>query len=313
MSDAAVVIGNHQGESVLGDCLASLARQTEPPAEVIVVDGGSTDGSRRVAEEHGARWIAEENRGLGFLYNRGAEAATAAFVLLANNDIALDERCLELLRAPLADDPSLFAADARQMDWTGECLVHARVTLRRGRLLRELLPGFRLDLKVPADGTVPTVSANGGCMLVRREMLLDLGGFDETFFMDLEDLDLCWRAWLQGWGSVYVPDAWVRHRVGAVTTRKVLPRRLASSHHNLTRFAIKCLPVRDAATVVACELVRALRHPLIVPRGLAKLAGELPEVARLRRRLRPSRSLLEWMLAGQSGDDPRRPASGPPR
>ena len=53
-------------------------------------------------------------------------------------------------------------------------------------------------------------------MLVRRERLLELGGFDETFFMDFEDLDLCWRAWLRGWASVYVPDAVVRHRVGAV-------------------------------------------------------------------------------------------------
>ena len=55
-------------------------------------------------------------------------------------------------------------------------------------------------------------------MLVRRERLLELGGFDETFFMEFEDLDLCWRAWLRGHGSVYVPDAWLRHRVGGATT-----------------------------------------------------------------------------------------------
>ena len=68
---------------------------------------------------------------------------------------------------------------------------------------------------------MPTVTANGACMLVRASMLLELGGFDETFFMDFEDIDLCWRAWLRGWESVYVPDAWVRHRVGAVTTTAV--------------------------------------------------------------------------------------------
>jgi N-acetylglucosaminyl-diphospho-decaprenol L-rhamnosyltransferase len=305
MSDVSVVIGNHQGERVLGDCLDSLAGQTEPPREVIVVDGGSTDGSRRIAEEHGARWIAESNRGLGFLYNRGAELASSEFVLLANNDIALDTRCVELLRQPLADDTTLFASDARQLDWSGESLVHAHTTLRRGRLLREALPGFELDLKAPASAIVPTVTANGGCMLVRRTMMLALGGFDETFFMDFEDIDLCWRAWLRGWGSVYVPDAWLRHRVGAVTTSKVLPRRLASSHHNLTRFSLKCLPAADAAKVVLAELLRIPRHPVVVPRGLAQLAGEMREIVRLRRQLRPRRALLDWMVAGQPPDGSR--------
>ena len=86
--------------------------------------------------------------------------------------------------------------------------MHARTTLRRGSLFHELLPGLRIDLVVPAAENIATVTANGAAMLVRRSAFLELGGFDETFFMDLEDLDLCWRAWLRGWGSVYVPDAW---------------------------------------------------------------------------------------------------------
>ena len=72
-------------------------------------------------------------------------------------------------------------------------------------MFRQPLPGFRLDLAVPATGMVADVSANGGAMLVRRDRLLELGGFDETMFMDFEDIDLCWRAWLRGWESVYVP------------------------------------------------------------------------------------------------------------
>jgi GT2 family glycosyltransferase len=302
MRDVAVVIGNHQGASVLGDCLASLRAQTRPPAEVIVVDGASTDQSADVVEEYGARWISEANRGLGYLYNRGAEVATSEYVLFANNDIALDERCLELLHQPLDADPSLFAADARQIDWDGTRLVHGRATLRRGPLLRELLPGFRLDQQGSADGVVPTVTANGACMLVRRSMACELGGFDETFFMDYEDLDLCWRAWLRGWGSVYVPSGWLRHRVGAVTNATVLPRRLTSSHHNLTRFALKCLPARDATLVVLAELLRVFRHRAIVARALGSVVRELPEIARERRAARPRRELVAWMLAGQPED-----------
>lgn len=299
MADISVVIGNHQGEHVLGNCLESLAHQTLQPTDVIVADGGSNDRSEEVARNHDARWLPYENIGLGYLYNRGVEAVSTEFVLLANNDVAFENRCLELLHEALAADPTLFAADARQMDWNGQRLVHARATLRRGPLFREPLPGFRLDLMCPSEDTVPTVTANGGCMLVRRDMHLELGGFDESFFMDFEDLDLCWRAWLRGWGSVYVPAAWVRHRVGGVTTSAVMPRRLTSSHHNLMRFALKCLPWRALAGVLAGELMRLSRHPRVIGPALAEVARELPEITGLRRNLRPDSQLLDWMLAGQ--------------
>ena len=151
----AVVIGNWEGERVLGDCLASLAEQSLPPAEVVVVDASSADGSAALARAHGARVLIRPNRGLGYLYNEGARAVRADYVLCANNDVALDAPCLELLAAALDEDPYRFAADPQQLDWSGERLVHARVTLRRGPLLRQPLPGFRLDLGVPAQAVVP--------------------------------------------------------------------------------------------------------------------------------------------------------------
>lgn len=305
MPDVAVVIGNYQGEAVLGDCLASLATQTLRPTEVVVVDAESADGSARVAAAHGARFLSRENRGLGYLYNEGARTVRAEYALLANNDVALDGRCLELLAAALQDDRSRFAADPRQLSWDGAALVHARSEISRGPFLRQLLPGYRIDLAVPAATTVATLCANGGAMLVRRERLLELGGFDETFFMDFEDIDLCWRAWLHGWPSVYVPDAFVRHRVGAVTTKEILPTRLRSSHHNLLRFAVKCLPATDAARVTAGELARLPAHPLLVGPALLRVARELPEILAQRRSIRPRRDFMRWALAGMP------PAGGP--
>jgi N-acetylglucosaminyl-diphospho-decaprenol L-rhamnosyltransferase len=299
MTDVSVVIGNFEGESVLPACFDSLEQQTVRPVEVIVVDASSSDGSRAVAEARGARWIELPNLGLGRLYNRGVEATSSEYVLLSNNDVAYDERCVERLGQALDADSSLFAADPRQLDWDAHRLVHARTTLHRGSLFHELLPGLHLDLASPADEIVPTVTANGAAMLVRRSAFLELGGFDETFFMDLEDIDLCWRAWLRGRGSVYVPDAWLRHRVGAVTTKGVLPRRLASSHHNLARFALKCLPGREALVVIVGELLRLPRHPMSISRGLAQVVPELPQIVAQRRLVRPTRSLLRWFLAGQ--------------
>ena len=255
-AEIAVVVGNHQGEHVLRDCLESIRSQTRPPNAVVVVDGGSTDRSVEVAEELGASVLPAPNRGLGFLYNLGARAVQADYVLLSNNDVAYEPDCLAHLAEALDADTQRFAADPTQLGWDDGRVIHARTRLARGRLRREYLPGLHLEDDAPADGVVPTVSAHGAAMLVRRDKLLDLGSFDESFFMEWEDLDLCWRAWSRGWPSVYVPEARLRHRVGGVTTQDVRARRSASSHHNLMRFALKCLPASAAARVVAGELLR---------------------------------------------------------
>ena len=299
--DVAVVVGNYRGEGLLAECLRSVQRQSLRPREVLVVDGASPDRSVEVAEGLGARVLRRENRGLGFLYNEGARAASSEFVLLLNNDVALNEHCLELLAGALAADESLFAADPRQVDWNGERDVKARTTLARGRLLREYIPSLHLDDLVASSETVPTVSAHGAAMLVRRRLLLELGGFDETFFMEWEDLDLCWRAWLRGHGSVYVPAASLRHRVGAATSPRDLTRRLSSSHHNLMRFALKCLPAGAAARVLAGELLRLPAHPRLIAPAVIALLPELPEILALRRQIRPSRGHFDWLVAGMPG------------
>lgn len=292
-----VVVGNHNGEAHLGACLESVFAQEPRPTEVVVVDGGSTDGGVELAQQLGARVVTGPNLGLGFLYNRGVATTRAELVFLANNDVALAPGCLHRLRTVLDADDTAFAADARQLDWEGTRTIHARTTLRRGRLLREYLPGLHLDANVQAETVAPTVCANGAAMLVRRSMFDELGGFDETFFMEWEDLDLCWRAWLRGWSTLYVPDAAVRHRVGAVTTDAVRPRRSASSHHNLVRFALKCLPAPVAGRVVAGELLRLPAHPRAVASGLAAVAHELPAILRARHSTASASHVLDSLLS----------------
>src|SRR6266545_3465941 len=296
-AELAVVIGNYQGATVLADCLESASIQTHAPLEVIVVDGGSTDESVAVARRHGARVIETENRGLGHLYNLGAAITLADYVFVANNDVALAPTCLDRLAEALDADASRFAADPTQLDWSGERVIHARTLMRRGPLLRTPVPGLLLDPLSPADSVVTTVSANAGAMLLRRRMLLELSGFDESFFMDFEDLDLCWRAWMRGWPSVYVPTATVRHKVGVATKAAPGVSRLASSHENILRFALKCLPAPVAARVVLGELARIPVHRAPLRRALPRVARDLPLLLRQRRALQPSRDIYERLLA----------------
>jgi GT2 family glycosyltransferase len=304
MPELTLVVGNYEGERFLEGCLASARTQTLAPTEIVVVDGDSRDGSRELAAQLGARVLHVENRGLAFLYDRGVEAATTEYVLLANTDVVFAPDCFERLVEALEEYPSAFAADACQLDWQGERVVHGLTTLRRGRLFRELFPGLHLDHVVHVEATCPTVAAHGAAMLVRCSRFRELGGFDETFFLDFEDLDLCWRAWLRGWGSLHVPAARLRHHVSGVTGAAARPRRLTSSHHNILRFALKCLPARAAATVVLGELARLPAHPRAISPAVLRVGRELPEILRLRRSLRPRRDLLEWLLAGQPGPPP---------
>jgi N-acetylglucosaminyl-diphospho-decaprenol L-rhamnosyltransferase len=297
MTTVAAVIGNFQGEQLLPDVLESLTAQSHLPVETVVVDAESTDRSVEVAEAHGAKVLREPNHGLGFLYNRGLAASSAEFVLFLNNDVALDPHCIRRLAEELERDETRFCADARQLDWSGETTIHARTLISRGALLHEYLPGLHLDHVVPADEVVATVTANGAAMMVRRSQFEQLGGFDETFFMEWEDLDLCWRAWSRGWPTVYVPDAIVRHRVGGVTTTAIAPRRSASSHHNLMRFALKCLPPPAAARLLFGELVRMPAHPRAIVSGAGRAAVELPVMLRERRAIEPSQRVYDRLLS----------------
>ena len=79
---------------------------------------------------------------------------------------------------------------------------------------------------------------SGACFLARRRALEELGGFDESYFMYAEDIDLCWRARRAGWGVAYVPDAVVTHLQGVSTARR--PYRMLVAHHrSVFRFAAR--------------------------------------------------------------------------
>jgi GT2 family glycosyltransferase len=79
----------------------------------------------------------------------------------------------------------------------------------------------------------------GGFLMLRREMLDELSGFDEGFFLYGEDIDLCYRAWRAGWSCWYVPAAVVEHEHQAVTDRQLFTRRTLWHWRGILRFVRK--------------------------------------------------------------------------
>ncbi|MEA2481207.1 MAG: hypothetical protein QOJ07_3129, partial [Thermoleophilaceae bacterium] len=222
MSPVAVVIPNWDGREWLPGCLESLAAQTRPADDVVVVDNGSTDGSvELIRERYGwVRLIAlATNTGFAPACNRGvAAAADADRIALVNTDIELAPDWLELMSAALDAHPEAAAVACKMVDLAdpgviydaGDVLRRDGACDQRGRFLRD---DGRWD--EPGEAW----SACAGAALYRRDAFLAAGGFDEDFFAYLEDVDLGLKLRLAGWRCRYEPRAVARHAGGGTSGR----------------------------------------------------------------------------------------------
>lgn len=240
-----VVVTFHSGE-VLGGFLGSLPKATDRPYEVVVVDNSPEldEGTTAAATRPEVRLLPTgANLGYGTAANRGAAGATADWLLVANPDVLFRPGTLDTLidaagRWPRAGSfgPALVT--------DGVLYPSARElpSLRRGighALLGWWWPsnpwtaGYRNERGEPREG--PAGWLSGACLLVRREAFEAVGGFDESYFMFLEDVDLCRRLGEAGWPSVYVPSSVVTHLLGHAT-RRVSRQMLRAHHESMFRY-----------------------------------------------------------------------------
>lgn len=275
MTSILIVVANYNGEQLLPTCLPSLRAQTCPRTDIVVVDNCSNDNSIDVAKAHGVRVLEmRRNDGLGAAYNAGALGSRDDYIFFMNNDMRLEPHCIESLVQVLEDHSDAIAADPLQWSWDGDRLLHARTLIHPGRWFGEILPGFHLTFTAHAAQPVPICWGCAGCLLVRRSMLERLGGFDPTFFLNFEDVDLCWRGWRLGWMTWYVPRAQLWHRHGASQNAAVklqtnptqraqnaLPMRVKrSGERNRLRFVLKVMDPLYAIRYVINLVVRFGGH-----------------------------------------------------
>ncbi|MBD0281650.1 MAG: glycosyltransferase family 2 protein [Thermoleophilaceae bacterium] len=307
---AAVVIPNWNGAAWLTGCLDAVAAQTHPPEEVVVVDGASSDDSLTVLSQHpSAPRVVQlgANLGFGAAANRGIAATCADAVALVNTDVVLAEDWLERALAALASHADAAAVatkmvaldDPGRIDDTGDFLGRDGAAVQRGK--------FRPDHgQWDAPGEV--WGACAGAALYRRDAVLAVGGFDERFFMYLEDVDLALRLHLAGWRCRYEP-AVARHAAEGSSGQLSRPPAFWVARNNLLLVA-KAFPLRWAPFVLyrqagyAWHAARQGRLRAHV-RGLAAAVPLLPAMLRERSRLRRSaRVPIEEAI-------PARPIRGP--
>ena len=232
MTDLSLIIDNYNGRHHLDALCDSLARQTRPADEVLVVDNASTDGSVAHLRAHHP-WVTvialKENVGFAAGNNIGAAHATGRYLALLNNDTIADQHCPAELLATLEADPRIGAAVAKiyraadypRLDCAGA--EFNNLSYNWGRGTNQLDRG-QYDAPHGAPSEVPTLTA---CALVlRRAALGDQPLFDPQLFMYYEEFDLSLRVRAAGYSIRYAPRAIVRHKgsqaVRGVTSRPVL-------------------------------------------------------------------------------------------
>ncbi|HEX9636289.1 MAG TPA: glycosyltransferase family 2 protein [Acidobacteriota bacterium] len=220
------MVVNHNGADFLLECLHSLRHQTAPPRTVVVVDNASTDGS--IGQLHSCTPAVQllslaSNLGFGAAVNRALAQTSEPWIALLNPDATADPDFLAALWAAGQQSPRIGMVAAKilnyqrrdQLDSAGLAIYPDGLARGRGRLQSDRGQFDRLE---------PVFCPSGCAALLRRAMLDEIGGFDESFFLYGEDTDLGYRARLCDWECLYQPRAVAYHRysssVGAYAALK---------------------------------------------------------------------------------------------
>jgi len=285
------VIVNWNGAAHLRICLPSLLAQSYQALEIIVVDNGSSDDSEEVAKSFQVKWLPlKENIGLAPALNCGAAIATGDFLLFINNDMRFDPEFVAALVNSIGRDETIFAVDGMQFSWEGNLPGHMATRLSGARANHrgsvELVPGLYF-FQAQELAATPVFMASAACMLARKSLFDKLGGFDARLPLGYEDAELCWRAWMRGWKTVYVPEAICWHRVSSSgrsvegarqNFRGILKGRLLLATKLLPlRFAVRTWLVSAAALLKDVVLLRwpFARERLAILFGYGRLIPQL--------------------------------------
>ena len=245
-----VIVVNWNTRDLLAQAIESLPQKNPRfHLRLIVVDNGSTDGSVAMLEERYPEAIIIENENnIGFARanNQALRVAEGEYALLLNSDAELLPGSLEAMVGLLLSKPEIGIAGAR--------ILHPDHSLQASymdfpNLLREFLilsgigrlvfggcyPSHSLQRAKKAR---PVDYVSGACMLVRRDAFVEVGGFDESFFMYAEEVDLCYRMQQAGWQVWYQPAAGVVH-LGGGSSRSLPAKREADLYQSRVQYFLK--------------------------------------------------------------------------
>ncbi len=212
-----IIIPHYNGAYHLTTCFNALRAQTYPHLEIILVDNGSTDESvpltRRDFPEVKIIELGQ-NLGLTGAINRGIEQAQGQIIVALNNDTEVSPGWAQALVDALEAYPEAGIVASKMLLFDERDTIHSAgdgfgtdgIPINRGVWQKD---------EGQFDQDTYIFGGCGGAVAYRRDMLEEIGLFDEDLFMYLEDVDLNWRAQLAGYRAVFAPKAVVYHHLSA--------------------------------------------------------------------------------------------------
>lgn len=242
------IVLNWNRKEMMGRCLDSLLKQTYVNLKMMVVDNASQDGSAEFVREYypEAELICND-KNLGFTggNNVGIRNTRTPLIALINNDTTLHPRCIEEMVGSIGKEEKVGCVATKivlestpdKIDAAGILVCEDGLAIGRGRMESAAL----------YDDETEVFFASDCVCLYRKEMLDDIGLYDEDFFAYAEETDLGWRARLRGWKTIYNPRALVTHRHSA-STGDYQPYKVFLVERNRWWVAFKNLPLRYVIT-----------------------------------------------------------------
>lgn len=305
--DVSIVIVTWNGRQYLDACLRAVAAQEDVVAETILVDNASSDGTVEFVRElfPWVRIVAlPGNAGFAGGNNAGVREARGRIVAFLNNDTVADPGWLRALVGgldpaagfALATSRVVYMHDPSVVDSAGDGMLRAGGAFKRHH-------------GGPSSAVATSQEVFGMCgaaCAISRAAWDELGGFDESFFVSHEDVDLSYRARLLGYRCRYVAESIVRHH-GSVTIGRASRLAVFHGQRNLEWAYVKNTPgallwttLPEHVLYVLAAAVYFARTGRFVDflRGKAAALAGMPRVLRERRRVQRARRVQPEAIAG---------------
>lgn len=197
-------------------CMDAVDQNTDDwPFEFIVVDNGSTDGTKEFIESSkykmNGQYIRNEvNKGYAIANNQGAKVAKGNFILLLNNDTIVTKGWLSAMMNVFSEEKAVGAVGAKLVFPGKGTIQHAGVIEHASGLPDHVYFNKPADYP-PANIRKPYFAVTGACLLTPKALWEEIGGLDEAYFNGWEDMDYCQKIHKKGMNIYYEPKAFIYH------------------------------------------------------------------------------------------------------
>ena len=254
-----IVILNWNGLDLLRKYLNEILLNSDN-STVYIIDNDSSDESiLYVRSNYKEVRIISLNKNYGFAegYNKGLKEVEEEYVCIINNDILVTENWLDPIRKKIKKHPESIIQptilDINNTEYfeyagaSGGFIDKYGYPFCRGRIFNTL------EKDIGQYNNSQVFWASGACFFISKKIFYKIGGFDKSFFAHMEEIDLCWRAFNQGYNSYSVTSSKVFH-VGAATIKKN-SRKTYLNYRNSLIMLTKNLPLKSLLSTLFIRLI----------------------------------------------------------